>query len=260
MFNYKIKFVKKPDAIDLSDENALELIEDYWSVLHLNGQTVGGFDVYKDGEFIYLTTVVPTEEALLGNFDNEYVRVRLGKINEFFTFEVILEGENLEYKDSCSCEKPTWYYLYSNGKGESPLVCGDCDKPFPLYKITQTRNNKEHDEIIGWALANDAMHKLWIHGLWDRFTYREMSMYNSKLNREGRKICKEFEKTLGIAVYHYIYCFYEQCSDDECSIVPKGLPNMTPPVCPQCGGEWTDDSIFCKCEKCRLIADSRVHL
>jgi predicted nucleic acid-binding Zn ribbon protein len=255
MFNYKIKFTKKTNAGEISDKAAFDMIDDYWRTLCDDGQALGGFDVFSDGGFIYLTTVLPTKESLSDVYNNKYVKERFEKLIGFFEVEFFQEGENLEYRKSCNCGKPSWYFLYNEeNNGESPLVCGDCRKPVPLYKVPCIFNEEGHRSVLSWQRAKNAMDELWYHGLWDRFTYGETVLHKSKINREGRRVCKELEKGLGAPVYYFIYFLCEPFG--EGMTTPKGLPHDIPKVCPQCGGVWIDDTEFCKCEKCRLIVDS----
>jgi len=256
MLNYKIKFAKKSSADEISEKTAFDMIEDYWGTLKNNGQVVGGFDVFLNDGIIYLTTVIPTIESLSNRYNNNYVKERYEKLTKFFDVEFMLEGENIEYPSSCVCEKPSWYFLYhQENTGDSPVICGDCHKPIPLYKLPYIFNEEEHYSVLSWYRAKTALFTLWEHGLWDRFTYGEISHHNSKINREGRKICKEYEKKLGAPFYYYLYYFRENYNEDG-MITPKGLPYDIPQRCPQCGGTWIDDSEFCICEKCRLITDS----
>jgi len=258
MYNYKIKFSKKVKANHITDNEIYDMIDDYFNVLLNNGQVISGFELFAvDDDTICLTTVLPREDSLSDKNNNDYVKGRLEKLQDFFDIELVREGANLEYHASCICEKPSWYFLYNEGNhGESPLVCGDCHKPVPLYEVPCIFNEKAHDTLLCWRQAKSAMNVLWHYGLWDRFTYGQTALHNSKLNREGRKIGKALEKVLGAPVYYFIYYFCEYCDDDEHCIIPKGLPNRIPTVCPQCGGEWIDDNEFCKCVKCRIITDS----
>jgi len=258
MYNYKIKFSKKTKAKEIIDNEIYDMVDDYFNTLRNNGQVISGFELYIiDNDTICLTTVLPREDSLSDCNNNDFVKQRLKKLQDFFDIDFIKEGNNFEYHTSCVCEKPSWYFLYNEGnQGESPLVCGDCHKPVPLYEVPYIFNEKEHYSVLSWWRAKNAMDTLWHHGLWDRFTYGQTALHNSKLNREGRKIGKALEKGLGVPVYYFIYYFCEDCDEEEYCMIPKGLPNKIPTVCPQCSGEWIDDNEFCKCAKCRLITDS----
>ena len=248
MFNYKIKFAKKSDVDKIDDDVVFDMIEDYFNTLYNNGQVIGGFDVFSHNGEIFLTVVLPMEDSLSDKYSNGYVKERLEKLESVFDIEVIKEGDNLEYYKSCTCEKPSWYYLYSSFfQEEGSLVCGDCNRPVPLYKVPYILREKEHNSLTNWQSAYMSMHNLWMYGHWNKFTYGQFCLHNSKLNREGRRIRKELEKILRMPVYYYLYYF----DLGEAVAYMRG----TPEVCPKCGGEWARDGEFCKCEKCRLLAD-----
>ena len=220
MYNYKIKFTKKPEAPELSDDDIFELVDAYFSALLNNGQVIGGYDVFSSGGFVYATFVMPTEDALSGIYDNEYVKKYLAELNAVFDMEFIREGENLEYEEPCECAKPSWFFLQTEHfTNSSPLNCGECDCRIPLYKVPHILGEKEHFSVKCWQSSHKNLHQLWIEGLWDKFAYREISTHNSKLARKGRKICKEFEKALGVPVYYYLYYFNGIECDD---FVPRG--------------------------------------
>ena len=258
MFNYKIKFTKKANADGLDDEAVFEIIDDYWGALSNNGQVVGGFDIFSNGVSVFLTTVLPEADAISDVNCNDYVKERYMKLKDLFDVEIIQEGINLEWSDSCACKKSSWYYLFNDyRKEDTPLICGDCNHSVPLYKVPYILGEKEHFSVLGWQKAHSKMDGLWAHGLWDRFTYGELSKHNSKLNKEGRKICKAFEKVLDAPVYYFLYYFeHEDEAGEKHPFIPRGLQNGTPKVCPQCKSEWIDNAGYIKCEKCRLMYDS----
>lgn len=255
MYNFKIKFTKKKADRKCSDNEIYKLIDAYYNALANNGQVISGYELFTDGyDAIYLTTVLPREDSLSKGNNNDYVDSCLNKLQGVFEMETIKEGDNFEYCPSCTCESPSCYFFDACNDGESPIVCGDCHRPVPLYEIPYIFGEKEHATILWWQQANIAMDTLWCYGLWDRFTYSQKTLPNSKLNRAGRKIVKELERVLGVPVYFYMN-YFDEPHDGE--IVPKGLPNEIPRSCPQCGGEWIEDSEFYKCEKCKLITDKR---
>ena len=253
MYNYKLKFTIKPEADGLEDEAVLEMLDSYWNALRKNGQVIDGFDIFADNSHFYLTVVLPEEDSLSDSNCNAYARERFQKLNALFEVELIRDGINLETPYSCTCEKPSGFCLdgdvYNNA---TPLICEDCCQPVPLYKVPYVFDDfLEHTSILRWQLAYMRIHGLWVHGSWDRFTYGELSKHNSKLNREGREICKALEKILGVPVYYELFCFDEK-EGDEFSVIPRGFPKGLPKACPQCGEAWGDEGEFFRCEKCRL--------
>lgn len=246
MYNYKIKFIKKPKTGQITDEKAAELIESYFNPLLNNGQVLCGYDLYKDSYgFLYANVILPEEDSLSGVYDNGYVKEYRKKLNEFFDTELIREGINLEYHEPCDCKKPSWYFLYIDTpwNNETPLICGDCSGYVPLYKVPYISDEKEHFSLLSWRIAYQSMERLWIHSLWDRFTYGQVFKYDSKLNIEGRKLSRNYEKVLSTPVYYYI----------DYNVRAWIAPKKPPETCPECCGEWIKDPEFFKCEKCRLI-------
>ena len=70
--------------------------------------------------------------------------------------------------------------------------------------------------------------------------YGENVLPDSKLNLEGRNICKDLEELLRQPVYYFIY--YIDWDLDEESEPLIGLPIKTPDICPQCGKRWIKDA------------------
>lgn len=278
MNNYKIKYIRKIDKEKIDDEAVYRIIDEYFGCLYNNGQIIGGYDIFLKDDVFCVTFLMPEGDALSRKNNSEYAKVSLEKLEDIFESELIIEGENFEYREQCICEKPSWFFLCTEHfQNSSPLICGDCDNPVPLYKVPHILGEKEHFSVItSWQQSHKNMHSLWINGNWDRFTYSQLSKFNSKLNKEGQKICKEFEKVLGAPVYNYIYVW----SENEYSIVPKGMIREIPEVCPKCGEEWTycgqwtrnmdmlkwlgkektknfkSQFAFCKCDNCRLVMDN----
>lgn len=277
MNNYKIKYTRKA-GMEVDNDAVYKLIDDYFGCLYNNGQVVGGYDIFEKDDIFYATFVMPEETALEKKNNSEYANDRVEKLTAVLDYEIINEGENFEYSNPCACENSTWYLLATDHfQNSSPVHCGDCDCPVPLYKISHLDGEKEHFSIIcGWQNSHKNMHQLWIDGHWDRFTYGQLSKFNSKLNKEGQRACKELEKVLGKPVYNHIFIYQE----DEHLLTPKGMLREIPTTCPKCGNEWTYCGIwdrncemlrwlgkektnefksqfaFCKCDDCRLAMDN----
>ena len=111
MYNYKLRFTKKEDVDEISNENAYDLINDYYNTLRSNGQVVGGSDIFENQGSIFVSVVLPTEDSLMAVNNSIYVDERIKKVKEFFEINIVYEGNNIEYDNSCMCDQPSWYYL-----------------------------------------------------------------------------------------------------------------------------------------------------
>jgi predicted nucleic acid-binding Zn ribbon protein len=133
--------------------------------------------------------------------------------------------------------------------GGSPIICGTCRKSIPLYKLPNIFDEKEHYEVFNWDENSYNVHELYVNGLSDRFTYRQMNNINSQLSKDGRKICKAFEEATGIPFYYYLFYFDWRLTKTK----------KTPETCSSCGKNWRftdeDSCVDFKCDKCRLVAD-----
>ncbi|MDR3293032.1 MAG: DUF2310 family Zn-ribbon-containing protein, partial [Clostridiales bacterium] len=108
MYNYKIKFTKKPETGEMTDDAIYDTISYYLSSLYKNGQTLGGYDIFSDNGYFYANVVLPEENSLSDEHDNGYVKEELKKLNGVLDKEIMREGVNFEYHKPCICEKPSW--------------------------------------------------------------------------------------------------------------------------------------------------------
>lgn len=127
-------------------------------------------------------------------------------------------------------------------EGETPVICGDCGKSVPLYRLPKIMGQEEYFQELNLQRDYKNVDNLYVSCLSDRFTYRQMSNPNSQLSKKGRKICHEFEKSTNKPFYYYL------------ANLKKNLNR-----CPICGEEWQNSNnsktVDFKCEKCRLVTD-----
>lgn len=234
----KIIFTYITDVEEYAD--VVYLLWDYLGTLYKNGQILKQYELVKQGKQYIAYVTVPEKDALEEKNYNHYSIVALGKLEEIFTITEEVEGENLGCNKTCQCENSSCYMLYSDFcLQESPIICWDCGKSVPLYRLPFISNEKEHYQIVSWQQAYNSVDQLWMNSLADRFTYHQLTNPESQLAREGREICSDLEKVLHKPVYYYL--FHEH----------KPLGN-----CPNCGKPWKPSGhkevVGYKCEDCRL--------
>ncbi|WP_027627641.1 DUF2310 family Zn-ribbon-containing protein [Ruminiclostridium cellobioparum] len=224
----------------------------YFGALSKNGQilisscnTVFEDDTYKT--FL----LAPEQDSLDSKYANKYV-------NEFYMKlmnlcirepEIRIVGRSSDFELSCNCVSPSWYMLYSDHTiTESPIVCGDCGRTVPLYKLPKILGEDEYYTVLGWQRAYNACDNLFLEGIAERMAYNRLSKPESDLSKEGREICQAFENKTGKPFYYYLFRYYARYYSTKKQ------------NCPICGSEWRldeDNTTFIdyRCDNCRLVAD-----
>ena len=244
---YRICFASKRHDVNGVNDDILESIWDYLGCLYKNGQILKNYELIesKDGLWAFVTS--PGNEALKSENNNIYVNKYLTAVQEHFDISSEHLGRNINQDESCSCEEPSWYMLYTDWTLlESPVVCGDCGKAVPLYKLPYIFDSNEHYGILGWQDAYKSTDVLWMYCLSDRFTFRQLHDPKSQLSKYGMEICKALEEKTGKPFFYYLFNMHR-----------------TSKTCPICRTDWKiyGEKTFVdyKCEACRLVADKTSH-
>lgn len=237
---YRISFVDKTKIIN---DEALEPIWEYLGCLYKNGQILKNYELIRSSNELFAYATLPEDSALDEKNNSIYVNKYRDMVLENFEIGLEIIGKNMNQDISCNCKESSWYILYTDySLLESPIVCGDCQKAVPLYKLPHIQEYKEHYGVVSWQSAYNSIDRLWLYCLADRFTLRQLHDPDSQLSKEGREICKEFEENTGKPFYYYLF-----------------QNNRTSKKCPICHGEWklegVDTFIDYKCERCRVVAD-----
>jgi len=204
MNTYKISFIPKA-CIEFSDD-ILEPIWIFLGCLYNNGQILKDYELIEAADVLWTVVTLPADDALNTENNNIYVNKYQDMVQEHFTISSELLGKNMDKNDSCNCKEPSWYMLYTDTSlSESPVVCGDCGKTVPLYRLPHIFDSAEHHGVLSWQWAYKNTDELWKHGLSDRFTYRQMHNPSSQLSKEGMDICRAFEEKLGKPFFYYLF-------------------------------------------------------
>lgn len=202
--------------------------------------------IESEGRFVTYF-LAPEPDSLDMKYANKYVDDFYKKILSLYSQEPTTQllGKSSDYKLSCMCENPSWYMLYSDfTTNESPIVCGDCGKTVPLYKLPKILEEDEYSSVLYWQKAYNACDRLFMEGIAERTAYMQLSKPKSDLSQLGLKICTDFENLVGKPFYCFLYRY--------------NSPHK--PICPVCPEPWKldkDNKLFVdyQCKKCRLVAD-----
>lgn len=243
MFICDIKF-----KTETMNEEILDKIYAFTGSLIRNGQIIGRtYPIVFNGENYIGCFMIPEKDSLDMKYASKFVKESVAALNKVkIKYEYNVTGEDPDSKISCECDKIEYYVLYTNYiSTESPVRCGTCFNPIPVYKLPENTCC-----ILGWE--EDYM-TLDLHQMHcqsgERYAIRQMSRYDSNLSKRGIEICNTFFNETSIPMYYYLYH-------------PKG--NSKKPElsrkCPKCNGEWLLDRQlynfidFC-CHKCRLLSN-----
>lgn len=192
--------------------------------------------------------VLPERTALSGKHARKYVTDRLEKLAGLGVepFRVTILGRELETMASCRCRKPDAYYLFASHA--SPLWCGQCHQPVPLYRIPPTYDDSEYHDLLGWRKDYLACDGLWFSGLAERHQKRQLASPDSELSKTGRMLAAKVETLTGVPTYYYLFRYNG-----------RSLAAEKATKCIVCAGDWLlekrwDDFDF-RCDRCRLISN-----
>ncbi len=219
------------------------LIWESFNVLRKTGQVYENFHVVTEDGGYGVYVIMPGADALELEFCSEESVDIIKKLAAIFSLKVTALGAAVTCEDSCECESSSWYMLYTDlATEESPVVCGDCGKPVPLYKLPAIPDKEGQSNFLNWQDQFKALQKLDMYNYAPAFTDREMYDVNSRINKMGRALCRALEGAKNLPVFYHL----EQKKVDGS-------------VCPLCGREWSrtaNEDISGKlCTFCRIAVD-----
>jgi len=250
MFLYRLTFGTFPTA---EREAAVDVVENYISVLLNNGQAVGEYvHLLQNGKLCaYLN--VSGIYARSRKFHCRYGRARLKEVIDYFGSppEWELLDDETRKRDRTWANAPFLYLFTYMGDWESPLCRGDNGKPIPLYRLPGSHEDRAG--IYHWQLAYRDHDAIWMGcRALEVPAYKQLCLPDSELSREGREICREVEKTTGVPTYYFLKRYWGRRQDEEKR------------KCPGCGRSWrtthpidTENGFWCfpfRCDTCRLVS------
>jgi len=206
--------------------------------------------VIVDGLTLRIPVVCPELDSLALKNHSSFCRKTREEIEEnadvkIKIVQVGVDADNPNYKVP---EKSSFFILRTGW--ESPLLCGDTHQPIPLYKLFEFDPKMDFDDIHFWALDYERLHGLWISGLYEDFAEAELQNHDSRINQQGRVLCRQIEKLTGIPTFLFLPNFRDWSEAED--------HNWT---CPITHKEWKidgktrEDFIAFKCDESRLVSE-----
>ena len=234
-------------------EDLLEAASTLLSVWYKNGQIVSStWPMVEAASEVHAYALIADRDALEARFANRYGRERLEEMVKQAGVppRIAVLGRDPESLDTCSCpERPSYVLFTTYGNQESPVRCGACFLPVPLYLLPYIRG-EEHYDIISWVSDYRACDSLQLGcTVGERFGEQQMFRLGSALSQEGLEICRALEGKTGRKVYYYLH-----------KSRGRTLGTEQRRRCPSCGGEWLLEESWhrmfeFRCDVCALVSN-----
>ena len=151
MFTAEVQFTFPGNVDDAED-----LIYSLLAPWQKHGQVLSkDWAFVKKGNTYRTFLMIFDEDSLNAKYDDKYARKARKELATIAkdSPKIRILGDDPFSAEICDCKIPSFYILYTDYVClESPLRCGDCFGPLPLYKIPALESNSGelHDQIISW--------------------------------------------------------------------------------------------------------------
>jgi predicted nucleic acid-binding Zn ribbon protein len=237
-------------AVD--DDQVSHALNHLFGVWRMNGQVMGREASIVRAHLTYQTPLLcPEVIALDDRWANKYTSAAKAGVTALglVADEPHLMGEDIDGSAPCTCASPPSYIVSTNYLTlESPVWCGDCFRPIPLYHLPKTYDD-EYYNIIVWQSKYQACDTLFMNSsVLERATNRELARFQSALSQQGYQVCRQIEQRTMIPTYYTIRTHYG-----------RNLTQERQRRCPSCGAPWLLDTTWhrfdFKCDPCRLVGN-----
>lgn len=220
MYSYKITFiplVHNSKQTEISDD----MFWDYLGCLYQNGQIQRNYEMIYTNSNVTVLVTLPEMNSLSDIYKNLYVRKAEEKLAAEYISEFEFLGENARFSQECTCREETHYILYTNYYTEdSPILCGRCMKPVPLYRLPYILGESEYHSVLIWRESYRNLDKLFMYGIEDALVLSQLQNPNSSITEIGKDICAQFSLKKKKPFYYYLFS-YEKVYSPECPSCKK---------------------------------------
>lgn len=165
------------------------------------------------------------------------------------TPRITIIGVLADYERKCKCKKKRPLILDTDYITlESPITCGLCQRPVPIYRLKLSEDN-----LLGikqWNQTYSNCESLFVgSGVGEYWGHKQMASFSSELSKEGYKLCRDIEKKTHNPTYYFLSKYYGQSKMAE-----------EKRKCPKCRKKWFRRQPWhkyyhFKCDRCRLLSN-----
>jgi predicted nucleic acid-binding Zn ribbon protein len=242
--------VRGPD----NEEKALEKVQRCLAALLHNGQIAGEYTPIAKVKGGYVVVASLPEAGALGErVGNKWVRRSLRELVAAGVARpvVTLLGCDPEASRPCRCRKRPFLILFTTFMhDDSPVRCGTCFGPIPLYRLPATSESGNYQDLLWWRDTYQSIDWLFIGtGPGERFAHDQLARFDSQLSKDGRELARKLEKKVRVPVYYYLSKHFGRSDEAE-----------RKRRCPSCGRAWLRREALHRnfdfqCRRCRLVAN-----
>jgi predicted nucleic acid-binding Zn ribbon protein len=192
---------------------------------------------------------LPADDALSTKHDSVYATAALAKLRELNAeLKITPLGNDPDSLAPCACKRRRSLIMYTHYLStESPLRCGDCFMPVPLYQVPITHDHERFD-WRAWMTGYQACDRLQMGcAVGERYHENQLYKVDSELTKVGLGLRAKLAQLSKRPVYYFLY---------KARGVSKAKEYERP--CPACAKPWRLAKPwhffdFC-CESCGLVS------
>lgn len=230
-----------------------DAINTYLAALSKNGQIMGDTPTARGRSRYRVFVNVPRTDALESRSGSRWVRRAVKRLVDTGVGRprCYRLGRQPDSQIPCTCRRPSCLVLFTNClSDESPVRCGLCFGPVPLYTLPTTGEAGDFQDLLSWQSTYQAMDGLFIgSGVGEHYSHRQLSDVASPLSKDGRDLAARLESRVRRPVYYYLMKHFGTSDTRE-----------RRRRCPSCKKLWALAAPmhrifdFC-CEDCRLLSN-----
>lgn len=233
---------------------AEQAIRNYIEALIFNGQVLGReFPTAWQAPCFCSRIVIPAEDALLMQYHSLRGKAAMQALTTaglgYPQLQIL--GMDLMSQHSSQTAQPEGYILFCTFSDNcSPLRCIEQFAPVPLYQLKTTPDD-DFETLLRWQIQYQALDEIQMQQqrVLIKSAENSLQQFNSRLNRQGRRLARQLAEALQQPVYYALY----SGSSRDCATESEKR-------CPGCRADWrlpqTWHSLFdFRCDSCLLLSN-----